>query len=129
VTIIGFFVNAWLVYTVGKAQGGTGTQDEVFYSLSLFQAPIQAISGAVGAIPLLGCLALPLTFALGIYGIYLGYLAVRSSMNLDQNKAIITMVVAFIGTLIVGAILGTVLGFILVAVGGVPITPTTLPTS
>ncbi len=116
-TVVSFFVYAWLVFTVGKAQGGTGTQDEVFYSLSLFQAPIQAINGAVGAIPILGCLAVPLTFALGIYGIFLGYLAVRSSMNLDQNKAIITMVVAFLGTLVISAIFGAIMLFILTALG------------
>jgi hypothetical protein len=90
--VVGFYIFVFLVYFIGKQQGGTGTQDEVFYTMGLFVAPIQAVTGAVGAIPLLGCLAAPATFALGIYQIYLGYLGVRSSMNLDQNKAIITLV-------------------------------------
>ena len=110
--VVNFYIFVFLVYFIGKQQGGTGTQDEVFYTMSLFVAPIQAVTGAVGAIPLLGCLAAPATFALGIYQIYLGYLGVRSSMNLDQNKAIITLVLAFIAQFIIGIIIGVVFGVI-----------------
>jgi enoyl-CoA hydratase/carnithine racemase len=115
--VAGFYIFVFLVYFIGKQQGGTGTQDEVFYTMSLFVAPIQAVTGAVGAIPLLGCLAAPATFALGIYQIYLGYLGVRSSMNLDQNKAIITLVAAFIAQLIIGFIIAAIFGVILAAFG------------
>jgi hypothetical protein len=51
-------------------------------------------------------LALPVTFALGIYQIYLGYLAARSSMNLDQNKAIITVIAAIVAQFVVGVFIG-----------------------
>ncbi len=115
--VVGFYIFVFLVYFIGKQQGGTGTQDEVFYTMSLFVAPIQAVTGAVSAIPLLGCLAAPATFALGIYQIYLGYLGVRSSMNLDQNKAIITLVLAFIAQVIIVMIIGAVFGVILAAFG------------
>jgi hypothetical protein len=115
--VVGFYIFVFLVYFIGKQQGGTGTQDEVFYTMGLFVAPIQAVNGAVGAIPLLGCLAAPATFALGIYQIYLGYLGVRSSMNLDQNKAIITLVAAFIAQLIIGFIIAAIFGVILAAFG------------
>ena len=115
--VVNFYIFVFLVYFIGKQQGGTGTQDEVFYTMSLFVAPIQAVTGAVGAIPLLGCLAAPATFALGIYQIYLGYLGVRSSMNLDQNKAIITLVAAFIAQLIIGFIIAAIFGVIFAAFG------------
>jgi hypothetical protein len=115
--VVGFYIFVFLVYFIGKQQGGTGTQDEVFYTMGLFVAPIQAVTGAVGAIPLLGCLAAPATFALGIYQIYLGYLGVRSSMNLDQNKAIITLVLAFIAQVIIGFIIGAIFGVIFAAFG------------
>lgn len=115
--VLGFYIFVFLVYFIGKQQGGTGTQDEVFYTMSLFVAPIQAVTGAVGAIPLLNCLALPATFVLGIYQIYLGYLGVRSSMNLDQNKAIITMVLAFIAQLIISVVVGAIFGVILATFG------------
>jgi flagellar biosynthesis protein FliR len=52
-----------------------------------------------------------------IYQIYLGYLGVRSSMNLDQNKAIITLVLAFIAQVIIGFIIGAIFGVIFAAFG------------
>ena len=115
--VVNFYIFVFLVYFIGKQQGGTGTQDEVFYTMALFVAPIQAVTGAVSAIPLIGCLALPATLALGIYQIYLGYLGARSSMNLDQNKAIITLVLAFIAQLFIGFIIAAIFGVIFAAFG------------
>jgi Yip1-like protein len=111
--LLSYFVFSFLIYTIGKSQGGTGTQDEVFYTTSLYTAPILAVTGIVNAIPFLGCLLLPATFVLGIYQLYLGYLATRSSMNLDQNKAILTVVLSIIAMWIAAAILT----FILAAIG------------
>ena len=112
IPVAGFYIFVFLVYFIGKQQGGTGTQDEVFYTMALFVAPIQAVTGAVLAIPLIGCLALPAAIVLYIYQIYLGYLGVRSSMNLDQNKAIITLVLAFIAQVIIVMIIDAVFGVI-----------------
>ena len=111
--LLSYLVFSFLIYTIGKSQGGTGTQDEVFYTTSLYTAPILAVTGVVNAIPFLGCILLPATFILGIYQLYLGYLATRSSMNLDQNKAILTVVLSIIAMWIAGAILT----FILAAIG------------
>jgi hypothetical protein len=113
--LLSFFVFAYVLYFVGKQQGGTGTQDEVFYTCALYTAPLLAITGVVGAIPLLNCLFAPVSLVLGIYQIYLGYLAARSSMNLDQNKAIISVVAAIlamwiVGIVIVGGILAAMFG-------------------
>ena len=109
IPLISFYISAFLIYTIGKSQGGTGTQDEVFYSVALYLAPILAINGIIGSNALFACLAFPISLLLGLYGIYLGYLAIRASMNLDQTKAIITMVVAFIAQLVVGAVIGGIL--------------------
>lgn len=115
--VVSFYLFVFLVYFIGQQQGGTGTQDEVFYTMALFVAPIQAVSGAISAIPIIGCLAAPLTFMLGLYQIYLGYLGVRSSMNLAQTPAIITLVLAFIAQFIIGAIIGAVFAAIAAALG------------
>jgi hypothetical protein len=113
--LLGFYVFAFVLSYVGKQQGGTGTQDEVFYTAALYTAPILAVTGVVSAIPVIGCLALPVTFALGIYQIYLGYLAARSSMNLDQNKAIITVIAAIVAQFVVAVFIG---GAIVTAIVG-----------
>jgi hypothetical protein len=128
--LVGFYLSGTLIHYIGTTQGGTGTKDEVFYTISLFLAPILAINGTIGNIPFLNCIALPATLALGIYQIYLGYLSIRSSMNLDQNKAIITMVVSWIVQVIALSILGGVIGGLLVAVGAVaPVTIPPIPTN
>lgn len=115
--VVGFFVFAYTLFFMGKQQGGTGTQDEVFYTAALYTAPILAVTGVVGNIPLIGCLFAPVTLVLGIYQLYLGYLASRSSMNLDQNKAIISVVVAVLAQLVLAAIIVGVLTSIFVSVG------------
>lgn len=107
--VIGFAVFAYITFYVGRQQGGTGTQDEVFYSLALLSAPLLAITGVVSAIPIIGCLALPLTLLVGLYQIYLTYLAIRASMNLQQNQAIITGVVAYIAYFLVIMLIGAIL--------------------
>jgi hypothetical protein len=104
--LVGFYIFAWVLNYVGKTQGGTGTQDEVFYTAALYTAPLLAVTGVVSAIPIIGCLAAPVTFLLGIYQIYLGYLAARSSMNLQQTPAIITVVAAIVAQFIVAVFIG-----------------------
>ena len=115
--IVGYFVFAFLNHYVGTRQGGTGTQDEVFYSMALFTAPILAFNGIVGGIPLLGCLALPVTLALSLYQLYLGYVATRASMNLDSNKALITVIIAIVIEVIVFIVIGLVLGLLAAGFG------------
>ncbi len=110
--VIGYLVFGFLIFFIGKQFGGTGSQDEVLYSTALYVAPIQAVVGVVSAIPLLNCLAAPAILVLGIYQIYLGYLATRASMNLNQNNAILTLVLAFVAQVVIGVVIGTVLGLI-----------------
>ena len=113
--LIGYFVFSYALYFIGKQQGGTGTQDEVFYTTALYIAPLQGITGIVGAIPIIGCLFTPVSLLLAIYSAYLGYLAARSSMNLDQNKAIISVVVAVLASWLVSALL---IGIVVAAIIG-----------
>ena len=110
---VAFFVFAFIVFTMGKQQGGTGTQDEVFYTCALYTAPLLAINGVIGSIPVINCIALPATIALLIYQLYLGYLAARSSMNLEQTPAILSVGVAIVGQWIVSVVFGMLAGVLL----------------
>ncbi|GAB4199483.1 MAG: Yip1 family protein [Roseiflexaceae bacterium] len=118
---IGYFVFSYVLYFMGKQQGGTGSRDEVFYTTALYIAPIQALNGVLGSIPVIACFYLPVSIALSIYSAYLAYLAARSSMNLDQNKAIIAVVVATVATwLVSGLVIGALTGILIAASGGIP---------
>nr|WP_290666529.1 Yip1 family protein [Ardenticatena sp.] len=110
--VAGFYIFAYLVHLIGKQQGGTGTEDEVFYTLALYTAPLLAITGVVSSIPVLNCLALPLFLAVLLYQVYLTYLAVRASMNLESTPAIITIVVAWVLQFIALAVIGALLAML-----------------
>jgi hypothetical protein len=111
--LIGFVVFTYAVFFIGKSQGGTGTYDEVAYTFSLFNVPLTIIGAVlsmlVGLIPPLVCLAAPISLLLVAANIYLGYLAVQSSMNLrDSGKAIITLLAAGVILLIVNFVIGAI---------------------
>ncbi|MCA9838009.1 MAG: YIP1 family protein, partial [Trueperaceae bacterium] len=39
-TLLGFFIFTYLIFWIGKQQGGTGSLDEVAYTFSLFWVPL-----------------------------------------------------------------------------------------
>ena len=109
-TLVGFLVFTYLVYFIGKSQGGTGTLDQVAYSFSLFYAPLSVIVSVltfVLVITLVGILLIPFVGILAIIAnIYFAYLAVQSSMNLtDNGKVWLTLILAGIGSWVIGGVL------------------------
>lgn len=112
--LIGFAAFSYALFYIARWQGGTGTIDEVLYTTSLFVAPIQAVVGVVGRIPLLGCLLMPVTLVLGLYQCYLAYLACRASMNMEKNPAIISVVLAIVVMFVISFIVVGILSAIFV---------------
>lgn len=114
--LVGFIVFTYSVFFIGRSQGGTGTYDEVAYTFSLFSAPLTVLSAILGliarVIPLLGCLVgPPLALVILVANVYLGYLAVQSSMNLtDKTKAIITLVASAVLSFIVNIVIAAIFG-------------------
>jgi hypothetical protein len=114
--LVGFFVFTYLVYFIGKQQGGTGTFDQVAYSFALFYAPLTVLFAAltlVLVITLVGIFLLPFVgIAAIIANIYFAYLAVQSSMNLtDTGKVWITLILAGLGSFVVSWLLAAFLNF------------------
>lgn len=118
---ISFFAFTGLVYFLGQAiAGGTGSFDEVTYTFALFSVPLTIIGavlalvfGLLGLIPILNILTtfiyILISILILIVQVYFGYLSVQSSMNIhDQTKAILTLVLAAVGSFIVLAVVGSV---------------------
>ena len=111
---ISFFLFTGTVFYVGKSQGGAGTFDEVAYTFSLFHVPLSLLS-TIGTliltITLVGiCLVPVLLLAVLIFEVYLGFLAVQSSMNLtDRPKAWLTLGAAAIATFIGNILINNIL--------------------
>ena len=112
-TLVGFVVFTYLVYWIGKQRGGTGTFDEVAYTFSLFWAPLAVIFGVgslILAITIIGIVFIPFWLILGLVAnIYFAYMAVQSSMNIEQGgKAWGTLILAGLGTLVFNILLGLI---------------------
>ena len=103
-TLIGFFIFLGIVYLIGRAFGGTGNFGELAFDMSLFWAPLMVVRALISIISI-G----PLTFltglvsiAIGIYNLYLTYLAIQSGMNLPKNKALYVILIIFGVLLVIG---------------------------
>ena len=112
-TILGFLVFTYVVFYFGKTQGGTGSFDQVAYSFALFWAPLAVLFAAVTlvlVVTLIGLIFVPLVAIVAIAAnVYFAYMAVQSSMNLrESNKIWITLVVAFVATVVAQLIIGRV---------------------
>jgi hypothetical protein len=103
-TPIALLIGWGIVYGLGRAFGGTGQFGELAFDLALFNAPTSVLGSLLNLIPIIGPLA---AFALGIYNLYLTYLAIQSGMNLPSQKALyVILILAAIFLLIFCGVFG-----------------------
>jgi hypothetical protein len=105
ISVVSLMLSAGVSQLVAAALGGTGTYAKLAYALAAYLAPLTLISGVIGSIPLVNCLALPL----GIYGLVLNIIAVKAVHQFSWGKAIAASVVVFAGILIVVALITIVI--------------------
>ncbi len=113
-TLLGFLVFTYLVFYIGKNQGGSGNFDEVAYSFALFWAPLSVLFAVLTlllVITLIGVVFLPLVgLAALAANLYFAYLAVQSSMNFkESNKVWATLLLAGLGVFVFNLIIGAIL--------------------
>lgn len=96
---IGWFIWAGVTYFVGTSMfGGKATMGEMLRVLGFAQAP-----GILGIIPVCG------SFVGWIWTLACTFIAIRQGLDLDNSKAAMTAVVAFIAVIIVSLIIGAIL--------------------
>ena len=113
-TLLGFFVFTYLIFWIGKQQGGSGTLDEVAYTFSLFWVPLSilsALAALILTITVVGIFLIPLLIiAVLIANIYFAYLAVQSSMNMPAGgKTWLVLILAAIGAGVINALVSGIL--------------------
>ena len=96
--IIGLLITAGISHLVARALGGTGTFPELAYALSAYLAPLGIVTSLLGMVPYLSCLNAPL----GIYGLFLNVLAVKSVYRFGWGKAAASSL-AFLAVILVFA--------------------------
>ncbi len=102
----GWLLWSWVTMFVGTRMFG-GQADFWQMARVLGYARIPSILGVFSAIPCVGWL---LSLAGGILSLILGVVAIRESMELTTEKAIITVVIGWIALMIVMAIPAAILG-------------------
>jgi len=103
--IVGYIIWSYVTYFVGTRMfNGTATPQEMLRVIGYASVP--KILGIVGFIPGLGGL---IQFALWIWSIYLGFLAVRQGLNLSNQNAILTIIISAVIAIIAGIIVGVIL--------------------
>lgn len=99
--VIGWLLWAGITYLVGdKLLGGTATWGELLRTIGYAQSP--GVFYALGIIPVLGGF---IRFAVGIWILIAGIIAIRQALDFGTGKAIITAILGWIAVAVPLAIL------------------------
>ncbi|HEY8476473.1 MAG TPA: YIP1 family protein [Chloroflexota bacterium] len=103
-TLLGWAIWSGLTYVIGaNLFGGRATYGELLRTLGFAYAP--GVLLILSFIPVLGALIGLVVF---IWVVIAGVIAVRQALDFDTGRAILTVVVAFIGYIILAAILAII---------------------
>ena len=103
---LGWVMWSYIAYFVGTSVfGGTATPGELLRTVGFAQSP--GVLGILVAIPFLGVL---IGFALWVWAVVAGVIALRQALDIDTTKAIVTSVIAAIPFLLFRMFIGALLG-------------------
>jgi hypothetical protein len=109
-----FWLSAYVLVLLAKALFNSNVQfDQVVRALGLaYIWRVVGFLGIVNVIPFLGCLTAPIQLLAGLVAIAANLIAIKDSTSLDWVGTIVVVVVAFIITAILVAIVGLFLGIV-----------------
>ena len=93
-SIPGFLITVGLQHLSAHLVGGSGSFSKFAYLYALIAFPFTVGTGLLNLIPIAGSC---ISALLGIYVLYLGYLAVKASYRLDAGRAVIVAIVIPVG--------------------------------
>ena len=100
--VLGWVVWAGITYLIGdKLFGGTATWGELLRTLGFAQSP--GVLYVLGIVPLLGGV---IRFAVGIWILIAGIIAIRQALDFSTGKAVLTAVLGWLAIAIPLGILG-----------------------
>jgi hypothetical protein len=102
---VGWLIWSYVTFFVGTRMfGGTATPGEMLRTIGFAQSP--RILAILGFLPAVGAL---IGLALFIWSIYLGFVAVRQGLDLDNQKSIFTIIISAIVTFVASIVIGLIL--------------------
>jgi hypothetical protein len=103
--LLGWAVWSWVMYFVGtRFFNGTASYGELLRTTGFAYSP--GVLLILRFIPVLGGL---IALAVFIWRILTGFIAVREALDIDSGKTVATIVLGFVGYIIVVAVVGTIL--------------------
>ena len=104
--LLGWAAWSGIAYLVGtRLFGGRATWGEVLRTVGFAQAP--GILLALRIVPGLGWIV---ATVVGIWLLATGFVALRQALDLDTGKTLLTVIVGWLGYVLIGIVLGAVLG-------------------
>jgi len=91
--VVGTLIGAAITHVVAKLLGGTGKLEQLYYLTSIWMVPALVVSMVVQIIPVIGAI---LSFAIGIYAIYLNILTVKETYGFSTLRAIAVMILPLV---------------------------------
>lgn len=116
--VVGWLVWALVTYMIGTGVfGGKATYGEMLRTLGFAQSPnvLAIFTGVLGGIPLFGGL---LRFALLVWVLLAGLIAIRQALDVGTGKAVLTAVIGWVVMAIIVTIIASVFGI------GIPVSAT-----
>lgn len=105
-SLLGWALWAGVTYLVGtKMLDGTATWGELLRTLGFAQSP--RILLVLGIVPVLGRLVV---FAVAIWTLVTGVVAIRQALDFSTGKAVVTAIVSLVVIIVVTAVIGTIFG-------------------
>jgi hypothetical protein len=94
-------VFSFVAYFIGsKLFSADATWEEVMRTLGYAYTPM--VVGIVGIIPIIGWL---ITLIAGLWTLYLCFIAIRSALDVDTGKTVLTILLSIIPAIIISAII------------------------
>jgi hypothetical protein len=100
-SIISLTISAGITQLIAHALGGTGSFSKLVYAIAAYLAPLTLISGVLSVIPFVNLLSIPL----GIYGIVLNVIAVKSVNQFGWGRAVLSSFIIFAFALVLVAVI------------------------
>lgn len=111
----GYLLWSFLIHYVGTSVfKGTGDRGEVQRAVAYAWSP-QVLAAPLQLIPCLGSFAMILV---AVWSAYLGFVATRQSLDLDNQNAAITVGIAFLGYIVLSAIVFFIVGLVTAGLAG-----------
>ena len=113
-SLIGTFIAAFVVNALASSFGSVANQGRAFQLVVYSNTPAW-VAGILSIVPVLGGFA---AMAGGLYGIYLMYLGLPSTMQTPDDKRVVYVIVALVVTIVVYVVLAGILATAILGVFG-----------